>query len=218
MRRGDTPAAPRTTASCVPSCGPARTPARPRGCSFPRHDTPAEPARTNPPDTSPRLPVRATLTEGYRRSHFGPPQPDQPAASVGDYCAAVLRYDRTLKVGNFRSTKVGNFQSQLTATARATCRSGLATSNPRFFSASAARATPKAGSLCSLLDPRRSAACLAYDINLGSIVTYSQRLRREVGEFHVGSCICRDLNQQRSHAFIHWAAARTTPMLGAIRE
>ena len=89
--RGDTPAAPRTTASCGPSCGPARTPARPRGCSFPRHDTPAEPARTNPPDTSPRLPVRVTLTEGYRRSHFGPPQPDQPAASVGDYCAAVLR-------------------------------------------------------------------------------------------------------------------------------
>ena len=38
----------------------------------------------------PRLPVRETLTEGYRRSHFGPPQPDQPAASVGDYCAAVL--------------------------------------------------------------------------------------------------------------------------------
>ena len=38
----------------------------------------------------PRLPVRATLTEGYTRSHFGPPQPDQPAASVGDYCAAVL--------------------------------------------------------------------------------------------------------------------------------
>ena len=66
--RGDTPAAPRTTASCVPSCGPARTPARPRGCSFPRHDTPAGPARTSPPDTSPRLPVRATLTEGYTRS------------------------------------------------------------------------------------------------------------------------------------------------------
>ena len=56
----------------------------------PRHDTPAGPARTSPPDTSPRLPVRATLTEGYTRSHFGPPQPDQPAASVGDYCAAVL--------------------------------------------------------------------------------------------------------------------------------
>ena len=38
----------------------------------------------------PRLPVRATLTEGYTRSHFGPPQPDRPAASVGDYCSAVL--------------------------------------------------------------------------------------------------------------------------------
>ena len=39
----------------------------------------------------PRLPVRATLTEGYTRSHFGPPQPDRPAASVGDYCSAVLK-------------------------------------------------------------------------------------------------------------------------------
>ena len=28
--------------------------------------------------------------EGYRRSHMGPPQPDNPAASMGDYCAAVL--------------------------------------------------------------------------------------------------------------------------------
>ena len=28
-------------------------PARPRGCSSPRHDTPAEPVRTTPPDTSP---------------------------------------------------------------------------------------------------------------------------------------------------------------------
>lgn len=28
--------------------------------------------------------------EGYRRSHFAPPQPDQPSRSVGDYCAAVL--------------------------------------------------------------------------------------------------------------------------------
>ena len=33
------------------------------------------------------------MTEGYTRSHFGPPQPDQPAASVGDYCAAVLISD-----------------------------------------------------------------------------------------------------------------------------
>ena len=29
--------------------------------------------------------------EGYRRSHIGPPpQPDKPAASLGDYCSAVL--------------------------------------------------------------------------------------------------------------------------------
>ena len=56
---GDTLAAPRTTASYVsaasygPSCGLHQTPARPRGCSSPRHDTPAEPVRTTPPDTSP---------------------------------------------------------------------------------------------------------------------------------------------------------------------
>ena len=46
----------------------------------------------------PRLPVRATLTEGYTRSHFGPPQPDRPAASVGDYCSAVLTPDRALAI------------------------------------------------------------------------------------------------------------------------
>ena len=29
--------------------------------------------------------------KGYRRSHIGPPpQPDKPAASLGDYCSAVL--------------------------------------------------------------------------------------------------------------------------------
>ena len=44
---------PRTTASYGPSCGLHQTPARPRGCSSPRHDTPAEPVRTTPPDTSP---------------------------------------------------------------------------------------------------------------------------------------------------------------------
>ena len=59
---------------------------------------------------------------------------------------------------------------------------------------------------------------LADDINLGSIVTYTQRRRREVGEFLVGSCICRDPDLQRSPAFIRWAAARTTAILGAIRE
>ena len=34
------------------------------------------------------------MTEGYTRSHFGPPQPDRPAASVGDYCSAVLNFNR----------------------------------------------------------------------------------------------------------------------------
>ena len=47
------------------------------------------------------------------------------------------------------------------------------------------------------------------DITLGAIVTYAQRLRREVGEFLVGSCIRRDPALQRSPAFIRWAAART---------
>ena len=50
---------------------------------------------------------------------------------------------------------------------------------------------------------------MADDITLGSIVTYAQRLRREVGEFLVGSCIRRDPDLQRSPAFIRWAAART---------
>ena len=79
-RFGDTLAAP---ASYGPSCGLHQTPARPRGCSSPRHDTPAEPVRTTPPDTSPPPSSRATLTEGYTRSHFGPPQPDQPGFSGG---------------------------------------------------------------------------------------------------------------------------------------
>ena len=50
---------------------------------------------------------------------------------------------------------------------------------------------------------------MADDINLGAIVTYAQRLRREIGEFLVGSCIRRDPDLQRSPAFIRWAAART---------
>ena len=65
-------------------------PARPRGGTSPQHDTPAEPARKAPPDTSPRLAVRAILTKGYRRSLLTPPQPANPAASVADYCAADL--------------------------------------------------------------------------------------------------------------------------------
>ena len=50
---------------------------------------------------------------------------------------------------------------------------------------------------------------LASDVNLDAIVTYAGRLRREVGEFLVGSCIRRDPALQRTPAFIRWAAART---------
>ena len=50
---------------------------------------------------------------------------------------------------------------------------------------------------------------LASDVNLDAIVTYATRLRREVGEFLVGSCIRREPALQRSPAFIRWAAART---------
>ena len=50
---------------------------------------------------------------------------------------------------------------------------------------------------------------MADDINLGSIVTYAQRLRREVGEFLVGSCIRREPDLQHTDAFIRWASART---------
>ncbi len=50
---------------------------------------------------------------------------------------------------------------------------------------------------------------LASDVTLDAIVTYATRLRREVGEFLVGSCIRRDPALQRSPAFIRWAAART---------
>ena len=50
---------------------------------------------------------------------------------------------------------------------------------------------------------------MADDINLGAIVTYAMRLRREVGEFLVGSCVRRDPDLQHSESFIRWAAART---------
>ena len=55
------------------------------------------------------------------------------------------------------------------------------------------------GSLCRL----------AKDTNFDAIVTYATRLRREVGEFLVGSCVRREPALQRSPAFIRWAAART---------
>ena len=50
---------------------------------------------------------------------------------------------------------------------------------------------------------------MADDINLGSIVAYAQRLRREIGEFLVGSCIRREPDLQHTEAFIRWAATRT---------
>ena len=50
---------------------------------------------------------------------------------------------------------------------------------------------------------------LADDVNLGAIVTYAARLRREVGEFLVGSCIRRDPALQHTEAFIRWASAKT---------
>ena len=50
---------------------------------------------------------------------------------------------------------------------------------------------------------------MADDVNLGAIVTYATRLRREVGEFLVGSCIRREPSLQHTEAFVRWAAART---------
>ncbi len=50
---------------------------------------------------------------------------------------------------------------------------------------------------------------LADDVNVDAVVTYAQRLRREVGEFLVGSCVRRDPDLQRTPAFIRWASART---------
>ena len=50
---------------------------------------------------------------------------------------------------------------------------------------------------------------MADDVTLDAIVTYARRLRREVGEFLVGSCVRRDPDLQRSPAFIRWAAAST---------
>ena len=50
---------------------------------------------------------------------------------------------------------------------------------------------------------------MASDVNFDAIVTYSARLRREVGEFLVGSCVRREPGLQRSPGFIRWAAART---------
>ena len=50
---------------------------------------------------------------------------------------------------------------------------------------------------------------MADDVTLDAIVTYAARLRREIGEFLVGSCVRREPDLQRTPAFIRWAADRT---------
>ena len=50
---------------------------------------------------------------------------------------------------------------------------------------------------------------LATDVTMDAIVTFAQRLRREVGESLVGAYVRRDPALQRSPAFIRWAAAKT---------
>ena len=50
---------------------------------------------------------------------------------------------------------------------------------------------------------------LATDLTIDAIVTFAERLRREVGESLVGACVRRDPGLQRSPAFIRWAAVRT---------
>ena len=50
---------------------------------------------------------------------------------------------------------------------------------------------------------------LASDVNFDAIVTYAARLRRELGEFLVGSCVLNLPHLQRSPGFIRWAAAKT---------
>ena len=50
---------------------------------------------------------------------------------------------------------------------------------------------------------------LASDVNLDAIVAYATRLRREVGEFLVGSCVRKDPGLQHTPAFIRWASTRT---------
>ena len=57
---------------------------------------------------------------------------------------------------------------------------------------------------------------MASDVNFDAIVTYAARLRREVGEFLVGSCVRREPALQRSPGFIRWGRrqdpVRETPM------
>ena len=49
----------------------------------------------------------------------------------------------------------------------------------------------------------------ADDVTLDSIVTYAQRLRPEVGEFLIGSCIRKDDQLQYTQAWINWTATNS---------
>ena len=50
---------------------------------------------------------------------------------------------------------------------------------------------------------------IANDTNFDAIVTYAQRLRREIGEFLVTMSLKRDPELKKTAGFIRWAATRT---------
>ena len=86
----DIPALPNATVSWQPSCGRSRTGEKLPVGSNPHDDTPVALVDKDPLRTSPTF-HQVNPDKGYRRSHIGPPpQPDKPAASLGDYCSAVL--------------------------------------------------------------------------------------------------------------------------------
>ena len=86
----DIPALPNATVSWQPSCGRSRTGEKLPVASNPHDDTPVALVDKDPLRTSPTF-HQVNPDKGYRRSHIGPPpQPDKPAASLGNYCSAVL--------------------------------------------------------------------------------------------------------------------------------
>ena len=63
------------------------------------------------------------------------------------------------------------------------------------------------GSLYSLLSEERDAG--AADVHMESVVTYAERLRPEVGEYLIGSCIRHNAQLRNTQAFIKWASAKS---------
>ena len=49
---------------------------------------------------------------------------------------------------------------------------------------------------------------LASDVTMDSIVTYAQRLRVEIGEFLIGSCVKRTPELQQTRAWVNWISQR----------